>query len=727
MPAHEEHSLPTGFGTRPWLVQATRGTALTLVDASDRSLHEATVPELEGKTCLGCVHNGDWLVLLDESTGECFLLSLTGGPRRRPKIPLPPLREPLDHLATCAMLGSPGHPGCTVMVASSAEAEEPFLLHGRPGEPEWTRLVSPFDGITFTSMVINYKEKVYAFASSNNLIVIDLVDGEIRAQKIGTIQDEEEGGGGSGYYPHLVESCGDLFAVWIQELGLFGHDGVLTDILVYHLDLSDTESMVWRRVEGISSDRTFLLSGGYGFSCAAINGKMEGNCVYLVWSCCDCERLYKFCLDDMTVSYHQILPQPTHPWCRAFWSVPANIQAMEVQESALSSSFLPKKVDQLNDLDKHIEELNDLDKHFEEVQADSLPQWHDLPLELLELVVSNLSLVDRLRFPAVCKSWSMVTNPVGRAKAWPWLMHCSRQDGLCKMFDPLLGKEYTLQVVTFETNEERHIFRSSKGGWLVVSGGSEDDEIFIINPFTGELVEDPPILERSYYYNGFSFSSTPMSLDCVFFGINSSHSGHYVSIYTWRHGEDTWSELEFEYEESFPVARNNPVFFRGKFYCLGRKGNLGVFDPKSQETESAWKILEKPEPVHAEMELFDDDHEGREFCYLVELEGELVSVFMRNDANPPRVFKLDETKMTWTEVEEIGDAALFLDSRASYAVVSPEGGHGNRIYFPRFSEDGKQAAFYDMETKMYHPSFYGLKQPLKCVWVVPNLVPSFRR
>ncbi|CAL4999066.1 unnamed protein product [Urochloa decumbens] len=614
--------------------------------------------------------------MLDESTCECFLLSLNaaGATRRhRNKMSLPPLREPLEFIAMCAVLESPGHPDCTVFVSSTAEAGEPFLLHSRPGDPEWTKLSSPIDdGVTFSSEMINYRGKVYSLCSpSTHIIMIDLVEGVVRVRQMGTIEYEEDIAR-TGCCAHLVESRGDLFAVWTQELGLFGHDGVLTDITVYRLDISDDdfESMVWRTVESIGGDRAFLLSGGYGFSCAVRGGQMEGNCVYLVWSCCDCERLYKFCLDDMTTSFRQV-SQPNDP--------------------------------------------------ENQVQPTSWPPWHDLPLELLELVVSNLSLVDRLRFPAVCKSWSKVSYPVEQAKVWPWLMHCSKQDGICKMFDPLRGKEYTLQVETFETIGH-HIFRSSKDGWVVVSGGSEDDEIFIINPFTGDIVEDPPIFDDHYNYYGISFSSMPVSPDCLFFGITGSNSGVFVAVHTWKHGEDRWNEHEFEYQVSpFPVACNNPVLFHGMFYCLGRKGNLGVFDLGSKDTKSAWKILDKPEPIHAEMDLFDHDHEGREFCYLVELKGELISVFMRNAAEPPRVFKLDETKMAWIEVEDISGAALFLDIRASYVVASPEGGHGNKIFFPRYSEDGKQAVFYDMETKMYYPSFYGHRQPLKCVWIVPSL------
>ncbi|CAO2191643.1 unnamed protein product [Urochloa humidicola] len=318
-------SLPTGFGTRPWLVQATRGSTLTLVDPSDQSLHETIIPEIEGKTCLGCVSDSNWLVMLDESTCECFLLSLAAAaPRRRNKMPLPPLHEPLEFIAMCAVLESPGHPDCTVFVSSTAEAGEPFLLHSRPGDPEWTKLSSPTDdGVTFSGEMINYKGKVYSLCSpSTHIIMIDLVDGVVRVRHMGTIEYEEDTTG-TGYCVHLVESRGDLFAVWTQELGLFGHDGVLTDITVYRLDISDddSESMVWRVVASIGDDRAFLLSGGYGFSCNVTGGQMEGNCVYLIWSCCDCERLYKFCLDDMTTSFRQILPQPTHPWCRAFWVV----------------------------------------------------------------------------------------------------------------------------------------------------------------------------------------------------------------------------------------------------------------------------------------------------------------------------------------------------------------------------------------------------------------------
>ncbi|CAO2202046.1 unnamed protein product, partial [Urochloa humidicola] len=68
---------------------------------------------------------------------------------------------------------------------------------------------------------------------------------------------------------------------------------------------------------------------------------------------------------------------------------------------------------------------------------------------------------------------------------------------------------------------------------------------------------------------------------------------------------------------------------------------------------------------------------------------------------PAGTWEGDRQAAAWNEVEDIGGAALFLDVRASYAVASPEGGHGNKIFLPLFSEDGQQVAFYDMETKIY--------------------------
>ncbi|CAL4999115.1 unnamed protein product [Urochloa decumbens] len=686
---------PSGFGTRPWLIQAhgTRRKTQTFVDMLDRSLHDVTIPEMQGKICLGCVRDGSWLLMLDEATHDCFLLSITNRPT---KIPLPPLRLTSEYKGTCRVLGYSPH-DFTVVIASNPESEQNFLLHCRPGDEKWTDLLVDNDDIEIDSDIVAYEGKLYASTvAGDGLVVIDVIDGkQVKMQLLYTEQEEELHG---SYVSYLVASCGGIFTV---RTDFFGNpcNGVVTRIVVYRLDFED---WVWRRAESIGSDRAFLVSGDYGHSCSATEAQLQGNCVYLVWSSCDCERIYKYCLDDKTISFNQILPEPTAPTCRAYWVVPTLIRATGFKEQTLLNTPVSNQ---------------DLYSSQEEQQANYSATWHDLPTELLELVASKLSLVDRLRFPAVCKSWSKVSYPIEEAKVWPWLMHLSKHDGTCKMFDPLRAKEYTLQVEAFKTCRDQHVFRSSKDGWVVASADLDNEDILIINPFTQDTV-DLPILDRSYHFQGVTLSSAPTLPDCMAFGVCSSHNGKYVTVETWQSGEDAWSKLRLDLlEETFHVASNNPIYFRGEFYCLGGQGILAVFN----QSNNTWRVLDKPEPIYAELNVFDDDHEGAKFCYLVELAGDLISVFMCNADEPPRVFKLDQMKMAWTEVEDIGGAALFLDRRASYCVVSPGAGNGNKIFFPRYSEDGKNASFYDMETKMYHPTFYGLKEPLNCVWVVPNL------
>ncbi|KAK1620740.1 hypothetical protein QYE76_026257 [Lolium multiflorum] len=657
-----ESSLPSGFGTRPWLVQVTRGERQTFVDSSDGSSHATVVPEMQGKTCLGCIHNGDWLLMLDESTFECFLLHLSDDDDDDPskKIPLPPLQEPVEFIQTCALLGaSPADPDCAVVVAIKREVGvvevERFLLHCRSGScSDWTRLESP--DLSFPNLMISHRGEIYYFGASETLLVIGGDgDGTVRARLIGTLSGAKEHLDREAMY-YVVESSGDLFVVVTEKFGVFLDDSTVTSIAVYRVDL---ESMMWTRVHNIGHDRAFLVSGHYGFSVPVDPGAR--------------------CL----VPQETILPRPTKPWCRAFWAVPPSAAVVKETELLRSDPLGPEA-------EENCESIFSLEE--EAATSCNTRPWHDLPLELLELVVSKVSLVDRLRFPAVCKSWSMVSNPVEHAKVWPWLMHCSGRDGVCKFFDPLRCQEYTKWVDTFEMSEiegehDRHIFRSSKDGWVAVSTAVEIDDIYIINPFTGDIVE-VAMLERKYHFMGMSWSSIdPASPDCVFFGVDSRHDGKAVGVLTCRHNENDWTEQHLEYYEGapFPVAYANPVFFNDKFYCLSRMGNLGTLDP----TNDTWTILEKPKPIHMEMKLIDDDHEGTEFCNLVEVGGELVCVFVRNANEPPQVFKLNEEEMVWMEVQDIGGSTLFLDFRVSYSMVLPEAGHGNKIYFPRYSDNGK--------------------------------------
>jgi hypothetical protein len=62
------------FGEKPWLIRF-RGTTL-LLNPFDGSSLDVDLPAVEGSTttCLRC--SGDWSLMLDEETKDCFLLDL---------------------------------------------------------------------------------------------------------------------------------------------------------------------------------------------------------------------------------------------------------------------------------------------------------------------------------------------------------------------------------------------------------------------------------------------------------------------------------------------------------------------------------------------------------------------------------------------------------------------------------------------------------------------------
>ncbi|KAF0907617.1 hypothetical protein E2562_018418 [Oryza meyeriana var. granulata] len=131
-----------GDATKPWAVQFD-GARKSFVSPFDRSssVFEANVPAAHRKRCIG--GHGDWSLMLDVLTKECFLLSFTS----HAKIPLPPLldlpKERLDLIFNCA-LSSQTPPDCTVMVAVCRGKS---LLYCRPNDSRWSLLpINSFNG-----------------------------------------------------------------------------------------------------------------------------------------------------------------------------------------------------------------------------------------------------------------------------------------------------------------------------------------------------------------------------------------------------------------------------------------------------------------------------------------------------------------------------------------------------------------------------------------------------
>ncbi|KAJ4788974.1 F-box protein family-like [Rhynchospora pubera] len=342
-------------------------------------------------------------------------------------------------------------------------------------------------------------------------------------------------------------------------------------------------------------------------------------------------------------------------------------------------------------------------------------QWDELPIELVELLFPRLSLVDCLRLPSVCKGWSKTSSFFWKGRVCPWLMHLPNlKYRSCKFFDPC--KEYTQKSNAVLGAHDHLSLHFSKDGWVVITEGKKS--VFLLNPFTSQVINLPLLPSKDYFFDGISFTSVPTSPDFVVYGFFFQICGEFVEISSWRPGEEEWSVLQFWQSIPFFPSSNNPVLLRGEFYCLGRKGELGVFNPELE----TWNVLCKLEPIHLTV-----PHYGNECCHLLELDGDLISVFRTDDIRTSiRAFKLDQLEMVWKKLEHLGGMTFFVDRRNSIAITSPEKNYANRIYVPWF-EDGmnsNKGIFYCMEDNKYHPSMHRVDGPVTCVWMVPNLLSS---
>jgi hypothetical protein len=236
----------------------------------------------------------------------------------------------------------------------------------------------------------------------------------------------------------------------------------------------------------------------------------------------------------------------------------------------------------------------------------------------------------------------------------------------------------------------------------------------------GDVIALPPL--DILGLKGLSFSSVPGSSDFVVLAASTTPDGKVIIIQTWRLGDEDWKKEYLSHDNvPFLMASHSPVFLDGLFYFLDINGRLGFVDPNEDDME--WNVLEKPDqPIHG-----DDGMYRREldYSYLVEWKRELITVVRENgDDGSVRMFKLDRSRMVWSELEEIEDATLFWDRSNALIAMPPLGEDScNKMFLPNYwvTEGGCRAqVVYSLKEQQYYPSFYA-KEPMNAIWFEPNL------
>lgn len=191
-------------------------------------------------------------------------------------------------------------------------------------------------------------------------------------------------------------------------------------------------------------------------------------------------------------------------------------------------------------------------------------------------------------------------------------------------------------------------------------------------------------------------------------------------------GEESWQELCGENNLPFFISDCNPVFHHGEFYCLGQHGNLGVFNPD----ENCRSVLDKP--PHRQLEP-RDPFVSHERNFLVECNGELLSVSMSFMGRSISASKLDTVEMTWHKVDSLGDQMLFESNTSSLSAMRVVQGMENKIYLPKIH--GKCGVFYSLASCLFQTfgndfsceDWDGTGELLSCCWIEPKADTSYSK
>ena len=140
-----------------------------------------------------------------------------------------------------------------------------------------------------------------------------------------------------------------------------------------------------------------------------------------------------------------------------------------------------------------------------------LQTWSDLPTELLELIVSRLTLEDNVRVSVVCKRWHSVAISVRVVNQSPWLMYFPKSGNLYEFYDPSLRKTHSIELP--ELNGSRVCY--TKDGWLLLYR-PRSHRMFFFNPFTREVIKLPRF---ELTYQIVAFSCAPTSTSCILFTV----------------------------------------------------------------------------------------------------------------------------------------------------------------------------------------------------------------
>ncbi|WJX22561.1 hypothetical protein P8452_11852 [Trifolium repens] len=634
------------------------------------------------------------------------------------EIMLPPLNHNRTSFGNWILSSSPttNDEICSIFLFSSCC---PSIFYYQLGDKEWTKLCSYDDIVRALAMKGNalskgkcsiFEDPVYSngclyagMRTSCRFIIVVIEKLQPNGVSINFLYNSM-----IKHIPNITCSSEQVISNLIGSNNVLFRIEVLhtldrvTAVCVYKFDCSQR---AWEKVENIKNKVFFISCHDSAFVCQAIYPETEGGRIYIALK--NSNFVYIYNMEDKSLATSQHFSYSSKTQTR--WFMP----------EARMTSTLKEQIGKAHQVRGRECICDVVHSKATEDKAHIL----SFPQDVIEEIAKHINnVLDYLHFRASNKLLRLVAPPIKWRSSSS--MSMSRFDDLsmCPLFvlsekgkvftfvHPKHGLEYK-NIIKFPQDQDgisNVEICCSKDGWLLLTAVNQEYQVFF-NPFTKEVL---PLHKPIWNIKCFGMSHSPTSYKCVIVELNERYERstirtaflHYLSKGRCR-------LIKYE-DEKFPIFNVGPTFHNGIFYFLNVTGNLAVMEVTGEEI--SWKILEKPQaPCRSHFNNF-----------LVECDGNLLSIFENPFAKEVQVFKLNEDTMTWMTVKSLKNHMLFI-GKSSFSAVANIPGMENKIYFNRFY--GQSVVFYSLETNNYHTfendevvNFQLMREQFNGTWIQPR-------
>ncbi|XP_073000193.1 F-box protein SKIP23-like [Typha latifolia] len=395
-----------------------------------------------------------------------------------------------------------------------------------------------------------------------------------------------------------------------------------------------------------------------------------------------------------------------------------------------------------------------------------MADWSGLPADLLITIVERLSIPEYFVFSGVCVSWRLASRKVIHLNVRPkpqspWLMVPGGTEDTASFFSLSDGKLRSIPLP--EPKIRSRVCMGSSDGWLVTH--DEACEVHLLNPITREQIALPPL--STFYFvektaSGFLVDDVTFLRDqgTTDYGVDSEGkrtppmalSLEEMRRYMFQkavlivNGSEFTVFLIHEPGSSLSFVRAGDkgwtclisvegimdiIHHEGRVYTVTTSGIVEAWDPDGFSSFKRRAIMTLPPHYDAEDFYFKS--------LVASPAGELMLVLREmgeyegtESTTGFRVVLLDERKLEWTELTNIGEVAIFTGLNRSMCLSSSEFPElrGNCVYFTEGLSDimdehdeKRDVGIFDLKERSVVPLESGgphLRWPPP-IWLTPSL------